>query len=229
MRVSSVGVALVKEFEGFPNGGRPYRDPVGIWTRGYGRIEGIGPNSPRISEPAASRELLQLLNSDKYAGVVNRLELNLNQNQFDALVSFVYNCGGGAIGSNTTVGRNLRAKNWKGAADGMLAWCKATTPSGQVITLAGLLRRRKAERALFLKPVKSGHTVDFYLTSNESAKIKEMQTLRRAKKNTARRSELKAWMQHRANELSKLDTKKAYRQQRIDILRDVALNRPISY
>lgn len=149
MKISAVGIALIKEFEGFPNGGRPYLDPVGIWTIGYGHTEGVGPNSRRITEREAS-ELLERDIGDKYGPHVRRLPTSaaLNQNQFDALVSFIYNLGPGSISADTGIGAALRKKQWKRAADEMLRWNKANGRE-----LPGLTRRRKAERALFLRPV----------------------------------------------------------------------------
>jgi GH24 family phage-related lysozyme (muramidase) len=148
MNTGPRGIALIKEFEGFPFGGRPYRDPVGVWTIGYGHTEGVGPHSPRLTERQAS-ELLERDLRAKYEPHVERLPMAgaLNQNQFDALVSFVFNLGPGAIGASTGIGRALRAKQWRRAADEMLRWNMA---GGQVF--AGLTRRRKAERKLFLTP-----------------------------------------------------------------------------
>jgi len=143
MRTSEAGVSLIKEFEGFPFGGRPYQDMVRVWTIGYGHTEGVGPHSPRLTIEQASDLLLDDLNR-KYAPHVAQLGVELEQNQFDALVSFVYNCGPGAIG-DTRVGRSLRARQYDAAADALLAWNKA---GRQVVP--GLVRRRQAERALFL-------------------------------------------------------------------------------
>jgi lysozyme len=71
----------------------------------------------------------------------------LNQNQHDALASFTFNCGGGAL-EKSSLRAKLNRGDYVGAADGLLAWCKA---GGKDNT--GLLNRRKAERALFLAPV----------------------------------------------------------------------------
>jgi lysozyme len=144
-RVSHAGVELIKQFEGFPNHGNPYQDPVGVWTIGYGHIEGVGPHTPQITEPQAAALLQRDLDS-KYAPSVSRLGLPLNQNQFDALVSFVYNVGPGAISAKTRVGKALRRHDWHAAADHLLEWDKA---GGH--PLPGLTRRRHAERDLFLK------------------------------------------------------------------------------
>ena len=144
MKVSVAGVTLIKEFEGFPHGGRPYRDIVGVWTIGYGHTEGVGPNSAQLTEPQAS-ELLRKDLDRRYAPPVVDLGVGFNQHQFDAIVSFVYNCGPGAISTSTKVGRALRAEDWPTAADALLAWDKAGG-----VAIAGLTRRRRAERAMFL-------------------------------------------------------------------------------
>lgn len=146
--VSDQGIALIKEFEGFPDGGRPYLDRLArphVWTRGYGRTEGIGPNSPRISEAAAGQELKDLL-AARYLPTLWALPVTLNQSQLDALASFIWNVGTGGVASSTGVGRALRRHDWAGAADHLLEWDKA---GGRA--LLGLTRRRHAERALFLK------------------------------------------------------------------------------
>ena len=114
------------------------------WTIGYGHTEGVGPNSTQLTLQQAS-ELLQRDLDAKYAPFVAALGLPLAEHQFDALVSFVFNCGGGAISEQTMIGQALRAKNWQAAADHLLDWDKANHK-----TVPGLTRRRKAERALFL-------------------------------------------------------------------------------
>lgn len=142
--VSDAGVALVAGFEGFVP--HPYRDPVGVWTIGYGETLNVGPNTPNISEPAARLKLRRRLNNDYVPAVLAAGKGKLNQNQIDAFASFVYNCGPGAVSTHTTVGQRLRKGNLGGAANALLAWCKA---GGRV--LPGLLARRKRERALALK------------------------------------------------------------------------------
>src|SRR3954465_2886801 len=109
MNTGSGGIALIKEFEGFPFGGRPYFDRIGgVWTIGYGHTEGVGPHSLRLTERQAS-ELLERDLEQRYEGSVERLPTAhlLNQNQFDALVVFVYNVGGGALAADTGIGRGL--------------------------------------------------------------------------------------------------------------------------
>jgi GH24 family phage-related lysozyme (muramidase) len=141
--VSNAGVALVAEFEGFEP--RPYRDPVGIWTIGYGETEGISANTKPWTREYAARRLRERLNKD-FMPAVLAANRNLTQNQLDGFTSFVYNVGPGGVSPSSRVGRNLRAGNVRAAADAILEWDKA---GGR--RLAGLTRRRRAERSLILK------------------------------------------------------------------------------
>jgi GH24 family phage-related lysozyme (muramidase) len=145
--VSQNAVKMIKEFEG----GRskdglfhPYRDETGVYTIGYGHIEGVGPHSKPLTEKQASDLLLRDLN-DKYAPPVAKLGVPLNQNQFDSVVSFVYNLGVGMLEPSHDFGRLLRAHRLTDAANSMLEYDHA---GGRV--LEGLRRRRAAERKLFL-------------------------------------------------------------------------------
>jgi len=176
VNTSPAGIALIKEFEGFPFGGRPYRDPVGVWTIGYGHTAGVGPNTPRMTEREASRLLQQELDR-KYEPAVEALSVadELNENQFSALASFVYNLGPGSISAGTGIGRALRARQWRRAADEMLRWNKA---GGRV--LPGLTRRRQAERALFLRSVAADGLEP--LTPKERRLVREYDRLLAAKR-----------------------------------------------
>jgi GH24 family phage-related lysozyme (muramidase) len=167
-QISNTGVSLIKGFEGFSS--KPYQDSVGVWTIGYGHTEGVGPNSAHLTEPQASALLKRDLDN-KYAPFVNALKLPLNQNQFDALVSFVYNVGPGGVVASTHIGQALRAHAWVAAANDLLEWDKA---GGQ--TLLGLKRRREAERNLFLKAVANPP----YFTANEKRWIAEYDKLHKA-------------------------------------------------
>lgn len=143
MKLSTDGAHLIEAFEGFVP--TPYKDPVGVWTIGFGSTKGVGPNTKRMTRAQAERRMMREVDAT-YGAAVNALKLPLNQNQFDALCSFVYNVGPGGVASDTRVGKALRAHDWRAAADYLLDWDKA---GGRA--LAGLTRRRVAERALFLK------------------------------------------------------------------------------
>jgi len=160
--ISAAGLALIESFEGFPNDGRPYNDPVGHATVGYGHLLHRGPvtdadrrgvwlrgqQTPGRLTRAEARLLLRRQLALNYEPAVRQLGVSLNQNQYDALVSFVYNVGVGAVANTTGVGRALRQKRYQDAANELLRWDKAGSPPKP---LAGLTRRRRAERDLFLK------------------------------------------------------------------------------
>lgn len=145
--VSEAGTELIAGFEGGQGKDgmfHPYRDAVGVWTIGYGHTTGVSARSEALTKTQALALLHEDLNR-VYAPPVAHLHLPLNQHQFDALVSFVYNLGPGVLASGTSIGRALRAREWKVAADAMLLYDRA---GGRV--LPGLLSRRQAERKLFL-------------------------------------------------------------------------------
>jgi GH24 family phage-related lysozyme (muramidase) len=184
MKVSDAGVALIKEFEGFPHGGRPYRDMVGVWTIGYGHTEGVSAHSTCLNIQQAS-DLLRRDLARRYGPAVDALQLPLNQHQFDALVSFVFNCGVGAISAKMKIGRTLRARDWTAAAEALLAWNKAGG-----VPVAGLTRRRKAERAMFIG---ADDPLDGY-TDDEQHWIREYDKLAREDKDRDRRRSLRRAM-----------------------------------
>lgn len=149
-KLSDAGVDLIKSFEGYhralPDGSCvAYRCPAGVWTLGFGNTVGIKPGmvwTRDEAEAALRRELATF-----EAGVVRLVTVPLNQNEYDALVSFAYNCGLGAL-EKSTILRKLNAGDREGAADAFNLWTKG---GGKV--LPGLVRRRKAEAALFLTPI----------------------------------------------------------------------------
>jgi GH24 family phage-related lysozyme (muramidase) len=140
MRISANGIALLREFEGLRL--VAYQDPVGIWTIGFGHTKTVRPGQ-RISMERAE----QLLREDLavFERCVDRVvSVPLNRNEFDALVSWAFNVGCGAVARSTLV-RKLNAGDRAGAADEFLRWNKA---KGQV--LRGLTIRRAEERGMYL-------------------------------------------------------------------------------
>jgi len=147
MKISQAGIDLIKEFEGYlkrttDGGCEAYRCPAGVWTIGWGCTEGVKPGmvwTREQAEFALRRELA------RFEAAVNRLvSVPINQHQFDALVSFAYNCGEGALAKSTILKR-LNAGDMAGAASAFSMWTKG---GGRV--LPGLVRRRQRESALFL-------------------------------------------------------------------------------
>lgn len=143
LHTSHDGIALITGFEGFV--GHPYKDAVGVWTIGYGHTAGVNSHTASITR-AQGLELFKRDLALHYEPYVNALNLPLNQHQFDAVVSAVYNLGPGVLDRGRSLGDALRARKWHAAANAFLLYDKA---GGRA--LAGLTRRRKAERALFLK------------------------------------------------------------------------------
>lgn len=140
--ISATGIALVKQFEGCRL--KAYLDSVNIPTIGYGHIKGVKMGDV-ITQAQADQWLAQEL-QDFSAGVTRCITVGVSQPQFDALVCFAYNVGLGALGKSTLL-KKLNAGDVAGAADQFLVWDKA---GGKAI--AGLTRRRQAERQLFLVP-----------------------------------------------------------------------------
>lgn len=141
MTISDRGVELIAKYEGCRL--EAYKCPAGVWTIGYGHTAGVVQGQTLPSKEAAKTLLKEDLK--KYGGYVNNcvknglIQFPLNQNQFDALTSFCYNCGSGSL-QKLVSGRDAAA-----VADKLPAYNKG---GGKV--LAGLTKRREEERALFL-------------------------------------------------------------------------------
>ena len=145
MVLDKKGLALIKTFEGFK--AKPYICPAGIPTIGYGttRYEGgrhVTMKDAPISEERASDILKHQVDSHYGAAVDRYVQIDINQNQFDALVSFAYNLGIGALKSSTLLQKVNRGRS---PADEFGKWIHA---NGKI--LSGLVRRREAERNLYL-------------------------------------------------------------------------------
>lgn len=145
--VSDAGVAFVAGFEGFR--ARPYRNyPGEPLTIGYGETKGVtaGMVWTRTKALAALR---RRLNADYYAPVLRACKsagFNPTQREADALASLVYNLGPGILQAGRSMGDALRSKSRARIAAAFLVYDKA---DGR--TWPGLTRRRKAERAMFLR------------------------------------------------------------------------------
>ncbi|MBT2116403.1 lysozyme [Dyella sp. LX-66] len=143
MHTSALGVALIKQFEGLRT--CAYLDAAGIWTIGYGHTGEEVRSGLRIDATQADVLLREDLGSAEEA-VRAWVTQALAQASFDALVSFVFNVGATAFAGSTLL-RKLNDGDMEGAAAEFERWRYA---GGRV--LPGLLRRRIAERTLFLSP-----------------------------------------------------------------------------
>jgi len=138
-------LGLTEQFEGWS--AVPYQDPAGVWTIGYGSTRDLSGNPVTASTPALTTEQgQQLLIRDMTAAaqaVEQGVHVPLTDGQRAALVDFVYNLGAGNFNSSTLL-KDINAGDMAGAAAQFDLWDHA---GGKV--LAGLLRRREAETALF--------------------------------------------------------------------------------
>ncbi|MBD2394608.1 glycoside hydrolase family protein [Cyanobacterium aponinum FACHB-4101] len=144
-QVNQAGMELIKEFEGFRR--NAYLCPAGVWTIGYGSTFYPDKRKVQKGDVISNKEAEELLKItvNNFADEVDRLiTVPINDNQFSALVSFTFNVGVYAF-KNSTLRRVLNQGNYQEAANQLLRWNKA---GGK--TLAGLTRRRQAERNLFL-------------------------------------------------------------------------------
>jgi len=138
---SDKGLSLTQQCEGLRL--TAYQDSVGIWTVGYGHTGSDVRRGLTITEEQA----VDLLRRDiaTAAAAVNKLvTVGLSQNQFDALVDFVFNLGSARLAGSKLL-RKVNAGDFAGAAEQFLVWVRA---GNQV--LPGLVTRRRAERAMFL-------------------------------------------------------------------------------
>jgi lysozyme len=150
MKLSQAGIDFIKSFEGYhrrlPNGDCvAYLCPANVVTIGYGCTEGI-----KRGMVWTHAQALQALENElsKFEAAVNRLvTVELNQHEFDALVSFAYNCGEGAL-ARSSILKCLNAGDREGAARGFALWNRG---GGRV--LPGLVRRRADEAAMFRRLV----------------------------------------------------------------------------
>jgi lysozyme len=139
MKISKNGLDLIKHFEGCEL--EAYKCPAGVWTIGYGHIK-TAVEGMTITQHQADEMLIEEMN--EYEGYINNsVRVDLTQNQFDAMVSWVYNLGSGNLNTSTLL-KVLNSGDYAGVPEQMLRWNKA---GGRV--LEGLTRRRQAEADLF--------------------------------------------------------------------------------
>lgn len=144
LKTSQKGIELIKAFEGCKL--KSYKCPASVWTIGFGNTFYLDGSKvlmgQKISQIEADMLMLKLL--PKYeATVIKNIKVTLNQNQFDALVSFCWNCG-----SSETL---FRLVNQKSTDEVIYKWWRTHYTKGGGKELPGLVRRRKTEADLFIK------------------------------------------------------------------------------
>lgn len=217
MRTSPAGVHMIAGFEGFPHGGRPYNDPVGLATVGYGHLIARrrvtaadsralwvhGQQRPGVLTPEEAERLLGTDLAAREAAILRLVKVRLSQHQFDALVSLIFNIGEGGFAQSTVL-RRLNAGDYAGAADAFRMWDKAGSPPR---SLPGLTHRRAVERACFLNGDggggaepgedaggENGGDPFAHYTDSEIAMIREYDELHRNGTELERRRVLRAQM-----------------------------------
>lgn len=146
MTISKTGLELIKSFEGLSLKAYKPVPTEKYWTIGYGHY---GPDvkkdmkiTKQQAEEMLKRDIVSYVN-----GVNSSLKVEVNQNQFDALVSFAYNCGVYALSSSALM-RYVNQKKFEQASNEFGRWVH----SGKTV-LKGLVRRRETEKILFLTPI----------------------------------------------------------------------------
>ena len=139
MKTSEVGVELIKEFEGCKQ--VAYQDSVGVWTIGYGHTKDVYEGQLAIKKTIEKWLQEDLEEFESYVSKLVKVELN--QNQFDALVAWTFNLGPTNLNESTML-RKLNYGDYESVPDEMRRWNKA---GGEVLN--GLVRRRDAEANLF--------------------------------------------------------------------------------
>ena len=143
---SPAGYDLIRQHEGLRL--QAYKDPVGLWTIGYGHLIGKKLTGTRELNLAAAENLLEFDIKTAERAVNDHVLAPLTQCQFDALVSWVFNLGEGRLIKSTML-RVLNDGDYDGAAREMERWCKGRV-NRKIVELPGLVKRRKEEAALFM-------------------------------------------------------------------------------
>lgn len=168
MKVSQNCIDLIKKWEGCKL--TAYKCPAGVWTIGIGTT--CYPDGRRVREgdtitDQQAEGFLIHEYEEKAKGVSDLVTVPLNQNQFDALVSFAYNIGLGAFQESTLL-RLLNESNYNEAANQFKEWNKATV-NGHKVVLEGLVNRRKDEEKLFRKTDEFSEPIDLEPSPQSSA------------------------------------------------------------
>lgn len=180
--LSNEGLEAIARFEGLRLSA--YRDAGGVPTIGYGHTGGV-----QMGSTITRARALALLRQDAQTaveGVRQAVRRDISQGQFDALVSFAFNVGVGAMRGSTLI-RKLNAGDRTGAAAEFLKW---TRGGGRV--LPGLVARRKVEQAMFLHGTASG--AHKWLTENEARWVAEYDRLLNGNQDVNRRRVLRRVM-----------------------------------
>lgn len=147
MKITREGIDIIKKYEGFS--AKPYFCPAGKNTIGYGHVIRLGEQITEITKERGE-ELLRSDLAEAEKAIKKRVSVPLNDNQYSALCSLVFNLGSKPL--IMTLGKRLNQGDYLGCAEEFPRWCYANGKP-----MKGLKRRRNEERMLFLKPVLVAH------------------------------------------------------------------------
>lgn len=162
LKISEEGLEVIAKWEGCVL--KPYKDIAGLRTIGIGHLIKPGENFPD-GVSITKEQALNILRSDVEIcenAIKKHIKVPLNQNQFDALVSFGFNCGIGVY-SNSGVATAINAGQFDKVPEKLREWSKARI-KGVLQTVPGLLNRRNHEIEIFMRPVVEG---DSFVTWNK--------------------------------------------------------------
>lgn len=140
MKTSDAGLNLIKQFEGLSL--KAYKCPAGVWSIGYGSTSGV-----KQGMVITERQAVERLKQDVRVAevVLNKLDVNFAQCQFDSLCSFIFNLGAGAFATSTLKKKIVARADDEAICAEIVKWVNA---GGK--PLVGLKRRRVAEANMFI-------------------------------------------------------------------------------
>ena len=143
--ISEKGLSLVRQFEGLRT--TAYKCSAGVWTIGYGHTQQV--KAGQVITKTQADAFLQLDISKADAAIQRLVKVPINQNERDALASFIFNLGAGAFESSTLL-KKINEGDKQSAANEFLKWDKFRNPvTKKLEALTGLTKRRVAEKSLF--------------------------------------------------------------------------------
>lgn len=168
MKTSLAGLEFIARWEGCVL--KPYKDVAGLRTIGIGHLIRPGevfPDGVEITKAQAMNLLAVDVKKCEMA-IASAIKVPLNQNQFDALVSFGFNCGVGVYTTSSAC-KSLNAGQYSAVPELLLLWCKARV-NGVSTTVPGLYNRRKSEGELFSSSQMQGQSQDV-LSDDEKSQV----------------------------------------------------------
>jgi lysozyme len=148
MRTTQNGIDIIKKWEGLRL--ESYLCPADVWTIGYGHTGKSINKGLKITEVEA--EALLKLDLLKFETYLSNLPIKINQNQFDALISLVFNIGQGNFGKSTLLKKIMVNSNDPAIEQQFYRWNKAKV-NGILTSLPGLTSRRTEEAELYFKTI----------------------------------------------------------------------------